>query len=581
MTVAAPRSFFSSRFFVSLISLALVLLALGGSVFRYLTASPKRIAAQDQPIAIATTFVPVSSPFSASLLTSPEALRSPSQAQTSQPSKTISPAAGPQTATASQQLQQSLLAKTGLDYERDLLPWIGSEVTFALVDADIDLEATNGQQPGYLLAAAIAPQRQQAAREFLQTLWQRRNLVGKAPKARQISGVQALYRDDLSGRGTSSVTAASALVGDRFVLLANDIRVLQRSIRAAQSVTNLAQNKAYRDAVAQLPAKRVGLAYWDSSALRDSGELPIVRSHTAMSLERRSDGVLVTLRQAHKDSLSEPPTRLATLAAPTAAMAFVPIASTQALNAVNLAQQLSEPEAALASLNITLEDLPDFLAVGNAQNDFSAWDWATGDYALARVGKDWILAVRGRDADSAELDSIAKANGFSAVPVALPAVSDEKSIAQTREAIAWTRFKAKPSRRASDSQLETEVMGLRIRQGEYDVFASSLAAMEQALAAGSSSLRDAAPFNQAVAALPQPNSGYFYWDKSQIAAFVKRQPLVIQQIVKDLNPLLSSAQRLSATRVSATGADTISVYIQTVNGTNGTNEPIRFDQPSL
>ena len=215
-----------------------MLTALGGSIFRYLTTSAL-VVARDRPIAIATTFVPAASPFSLSLLTSPEALLALGQANIDDEQQAIAQA---------ERFEKNALAGTGLNYERDLKPWLGSEVTYALTDTDLDTDAANGLQSGYLLAAAIAPQQQYEAQTFLQRLWQQRSLSGQMPQSEQVSGVRILYSDQLN-----TLTAASALVGDRFVLLANDVRVLRRSIRSAQSATNLAQNRTYRDTVAQLP----------------------------------------------------------------------------------------------------------------------------------------------------------------------------------------------------------------------------------------------------------------------------------------------------------------------------------------
>jgi len=45
-----------------------------------------------------------------------------------------------------------LLANTGLDYRRDIQPWLG-EITLAVTTIDIDRDAQNGQ-PGYLMALA-------------------------------------------------------------------------------------------------------------------------------------------------------------------------------------------------------------------------------------------------------------------------------------------------------------------------------------------------------------------------------------------------------------------------------------------
>jgi len=56
------------------------------------------------------------------------------------------------------QLKTNLLANTGLDYQQDIKPWLGTEVTLAITSLDYDRNDDNGVQPGYLLATATQPQ---------------------------------------------------------------------------------------------------------------------------------------------------------------------------------------------------------------------------------------------------------------------------------------------------------------------------------------------------------------------------------------------------------------------------------------
>ena len=264
------------RFFVGLFALALTLVLSGVGAFVYLRASsPLTLLSQsDRPIAAATAFVPDRTAFSVSLLARPERLIALQQAM-------ASPASRQQFQADVAELKQTVRSLTGLDYDEDIQPWLGEEITFAFTEADLDIDASNGDQPGYLLALEIAPGQQRQAQSFLLTLWQQRSFAGSAPQSQQISGVRVLSVPSDSGNtgGTSqgrslqrgqppfNLTAASALVGDRFVLFSNDVRVLQRSIRSAQTAQTLAQSAEYRAAVAKLPDPRVGLAYFDAAAL--------------------------------------------------------------------------------------------------------------------------------------------------------------------------------------------------------------------------------------------------------------------------------------------------------------------------
>ena len=566
MTAAAPRPFFSSRFFISLISLALVLIALGGSVFRYLTVSAQVVLAQTRPVAITTTFVPAASPFSFSLLTAPEALLAVSQATVPDESQAIVEA---------QQLKQNLLDAVGLDYDRDLLPWLGDEATFALTDTDLDADMANGEQPGYLIAAAIAPQKQRDAQAFLRLLWQRRSLSGAALQSEQISGVRVLY-----AVGSNALTAASALVGDRFVLFANDVRVLRRSIRAAESATNLAQNRAYRETAARLPEDRIGLAYFENGLVnRDRAG----RSHTAMSVELAPGGVVAQFRQPERRADRESATKDWTIRDSSAkdssegatdALRYLPQSSAWAIASANFSQL----RPFLDISGMAQKNLPEFLSWAALSTD--------SNYALGRVSDGWVLAIKRSEADVAKFDELAYQQGYSAVPVALGAQQGEAALGDVPEesalerdmsgrdmserdvpekdvleAIAWTRFKAKQNYRASNSSLETDVLGLHLTQGDYEIFTNSLAAMEQSIAAAGSSLRSSASFEQAAAALPM-NGSYFYANHAAAFGLLERKLPQVSRVLQSFEPLPSYVRSVSATKTSEAQGESVSVFIR-------------------
>lgn len=571
-TNSPERSFFSGRFFGGLLALALTLVAAGVSVFLVLSASSPLALLQggDRPIAAATAFVPASSPFTLSLLTRPDNLvalqrailqergsqldTQPSRKPVSQTARQLTPQQ--QALREVDQLKQSLLKTTGLDYERDIRPWIGNEVTFAFTDVDLDRDEANGQQAGYLIAVEIAAEQQQQAREFLQLFWQRQALLGKSPRSERTSGVRILYGD-----------MATALVGDHLVIFANDVRVLRRSIRAAQSVTNLAQNRAYRQSVAQLREDRIGLAYLDRSILNGS---EAARSFIAIGLGLTRAGISADVRLADtaptgflragdrtqtkpaastnpKPSLDSEPNRASLLK-------FLPANTPLALVSKNLSQL--EPTLAASGLPSSL--LPEFFQLGiKAEEQISsdeqadgraAWNWVKADYALGKIGagkaSDWILAIAPkadqRATGIAQLDASAQAKGYSAVPVA---IGDD-------QAIAWTRLKTKD--RSAANGLETEILGLRLQQGESEILASSFAAMEAALAAEESSLLSASRFTEAIAALPASSSasdsGYLYANWSAVEPALIQFFPILKRIKAVALSLVSHIDTLAATR---------------------------------
>ena len=584
MTAAAPKSeanrskrpFFSSRFFGGLIALMLMLIAAGISGFLILRANSPLALLQggDRPIAAATAFVPASSPFTLSLLTQPDKLvalqRALLQAKGSaaeataskrgaQPGSQLAKQLTPQQQAEREveQLKQSLLTNTGLDYERDIRPWIGNEVTFASTDVDLDRDRSNGQQAGYLVAVEIAADKQQQARECLQLFWQRQALAGKSPRSEQTSGVRVLYG------GT-----ATALVGDRFVIFANDVRVLRRSIRAAQSATNLAQNRAYRQSVAQLPKDRLGLAYLNTATLNGANLNGVslsgaktAPSFIAVSLGLTRTGIAVEVQLADAAPANFVSTSAGTpdkLVANsdlelrrdikpelTSLLKFLPTNTPLAL----VSKDLGQLEPTLAATGLPSDLLPGFFQLGvqaeaqTPSDTRAAWNWIKADYALGKVGAgsdDWVLAIAPKADQRAEgiaqLDASAREKGYIAVPVA---IGDD-------EAVAWTRFKTRG--RAAANSLETDILGLRLQQGEHEILASSLAAMEAAIAAGQNSLLRAERFTQAIASLPPTDNGYLYADWSAMEPALSQALPALKQIKSVARPLVSHIDTLAATR---------------------------------
>lgn len=534
------RRFFASKFFVGLLAFVLVFWSLGGVGYGYLIAnSPLALlSGGDRPIAAATAFVPAYSPFTLSLLTKPEKLVSLQRAM-------VSPEGRSQVLQDVDQLKQSLLKNTGLDYDLDIAPWIGNEVTYAFTDTDIDLDEANGQQAGSLLAIEIAPQKQQQARDFLQLFWQRQSLLGNAPQSEQDSGVRILYSSPNAPLNNRAITSASALVGDQFILFANDVRVLRRSLRTTQTAANLAQNRAYRRAVNRLPDERIGLAYVDTALIGDEASS---HAFAAVGLQVEQGGLMADVQWAGGRSRETDRKNESSLFnGPSAALKFLPANSTLALTSEGfsrLAPALSE-----AGLSDTL--LPNFLQL----EPLSLWNWASKDYALGKLkagSDDWILAVS-RVSDGVKgLDEAAKAKGYSAVPVAIG----------EDEAIAWTRFKAsapgRSSRRSPASSLETEILGLHLQQENYEIFASSLSAMESALLALQDSLLSAQRFSQSVASLPQPNSGYLYADWPAIASTLSQTFPALKALEQVARPLVAHFDTLAATRKD----EAASVFVQ-------------------
>ena len=208
----------------------------------------------------AVQFVPKQSTLVASLLTRPERLAEVWEYLTI-------PELRKQTRQDVEQIEQTLLAGTGLDYEQDILPWLGEEITTAVLGPDFDQDLSNGADPGYLVALSCRDG--EAAKSKLELFWQNRAIAGDALSFEDFAGSRLIY--STPKRRNNAVTPstlgplpinqlATTLVANRFVLVANHPEVLRQALNAAQSIdNNLGSDQRYRSTLGALPKTRVGL----------------------------------------------------------------------------------------------------------------------------------------------------------------------------------------------------------------------------------------------------------------------------------------------------------------------------------
>lgn len=148
----------------------------------------------------------------------------------------------------------SLFNRIGLDYQSDLKPWLGDEITLAITALDFDRNVDNGTQPGYLLVTES--KNTQLAQELIRNFYgEQKNTSLEQYKGANIisqSGSKTLKEPDVW---------ANAVVG-RFVLFANYPQILKEAINQAQAVNlNLEQSDYYQDAIANIKQPHIGVAY--------------------------------------------------------------------------------------------------------------------------------------------------------------------------------------------------------------------------------------------------------------------------------------------------------------------------------
>ena len=547
------------RTFVStLLAVVLVLLTLGVGGFWKLTAqTPLSLLKEGgQAAPSAAIFVPKQAPVMVSLLVNPDRLAFLRRVL-------VWPGARRRSRAEIDQIERTLLAKTGLTYSEDIQPWVGDEVTFAVTTSDIDRDQRTGKQPGYLLV--LTSRDGDRARDFIQLFWQKRAMAGADLVFEQYSGVKLIYGSrqkrptvfpetdsaDRLGEAAFSVDRlASAVVGDHFILFANEPAVLRQAINTVQVADlNLDSAKAYRRALETLSTNPVGFAFinlpqftaWLEDPAADSTNRSAnsadartgLFEHAIIALKLDRHGLLADTALLTAVSEQLQPIRPA-LSQPVGALEHMPRAAALVAAGTDLPQtwaqllQSARPFPAIFKwLSQPLDDLQARWGLAPKETLFPS---ITGEYALGMVPlsgpstPDWIFVVQENAAMAArieQLDALAEARGLSVTPFTLAG----------QEVSAWTKIAAEsvPLSQSEPEKmtLKTEVEGLHAQLEGYELFATSVEIMDLALKSQEISLLDSDTFQQAIAPLPRNNNGYLYLDWPTVKTLVEEQaPLI-------------------------------------------------------
>ncbi|ARV62169.1 hypothetical protein BZZ01_29225 [Nostocales cyanobacterium HT-58-2] len=472
-------------------------------------------------------------------------------------------------------IKTSLLANTRIDYQEDIKPWLGNEITLAVTDLDIDRDSENGQQPGYLMAlATIQPEK---SREFIELLFSKRALAGANLATEQYKGVKLIYDNQVppnpsqKGEIKNQNSLAGAVIGDKFVLFGNDPKVLREAINNAQvSDLNLTSSSKYQQAIKQLPKKAQVFAFLNLPIVAKwQGLKPDAQTFDSqiISLVSNSNGLLAETALLAKD---ETLPSSAQLSQPVGALQYIPVSASLAVAGSNLSGLAESDLAQLwkqvtAVLSASEEDVISRLlpALAEVQKQWGInwrediFNWVQGEYAIGLLPRgeqttpDWIFVAEKSEktpATISHLDELASSGGLSLNSFTL----DKQPIS------AWTQLTAavNKSTEAKDRDsfaIQAKVVGVRADIGNYEIFASSVEAINEALTAKKNSLIDSRNFQKSIAAIPQPNQGYVYIDWTESRDILERQLPILKFVEVLGKPFF---QNLRSLTVSSYGSDT-------------------------
>ncbi len=464
-------------------------------------------------------------------------------------------------------VKSSLLAASGLDYQEYIAPWVGDEITLAITSLDIDRDEKNGRQPGYLLVARTKDG--QRARELLELFWQRQGVEGKDLAFASYNGIEIISC-------SQPLDIATAVVGAKFVLFANYPKVLRDAINNVQvadrNITNLANfNKV------DLTDPKLGLIYLNLTGSKQNRQG--VYDGMASTLKSSQQGWLAstTLFAAGNQKL----TRTApAFSKPVEALQYIPGTSAIVAASKDLAQlweQLQRGISGYESLkNMVSQSIADLQTRWGIDLPADVFNAVRGEYAVGLLprpdGKviDGIFVAeksavspgspsrttRGtQQGDTPELmarlESIAQQQGYNIrkLQVADRPVSVWTKLPETAEVTAAFDVSGKRYSHYSrdiEEELNEQVSVVSATVGKYEIFATSLEAMEAAInAPKAGSVLTTRNFQESIAPLAESNDGYFYLDWVDSQKIWERQVPLLRLVEVIGKPLFDNLRTLT------------------------------------
>jgi hypothetical protein len=555
--------------FIGIAATAIVLLLLSiTAVSRVLSASPGNLVRDASIQPIAATFLPKRSPLVASFLVNPDKLSLSAQ---------LSARPGDRAALRREivDLKQLLKQEWALDYDADVKPWLGQEVTFAVTTTDLDRQAENGLQPGYLLALEI--DKPAVAKKSVEAFWQKQAIAGVDLAFEQYQGIPFIYATPTSKR-----PGLTAGILGKFVLLTNEPKVMRNAINDIQVPDlALANFNNYKQSVDQLSEPRMGLAFVNLAELGKLGagngsipsnlaNLPEAAITLGLGLDRlgvKAETLLTLDALANLPAIaantSSANDNKATQSIPVGSSEIVGRDLQQTWQQINAAVQPYPELAALLDRSIALVSSRLGFSV---EQDISAW--VRGDYAIGLLpqsdrANDWVFAAQKTNPETtktaiAQLDDMARSK--SKLTVGDIEVNG-------RELTVWTRLSAaigKADKKIpSPAAVTGTVAAVRSQTSDLVLVANSVGAMEAALNASPKSSDYKSSAKAIAATLPRNYQTYAYLNEQLDLATLLADALGLKQLsalsTKSKLPIVDRIKSITIASASSHSKDSPNV----------------------
>jgi hypothetical protein len=415
------------------------------------------------------------------------------------------------------QWQQQISDRLHLNYQREIAPWLGEDLTVAMTELDYDKLPQNGAQPGYL--AVLSSRNPQVGRQQIQAWWDRQ-VSQQRLKVQAYQGVQIGYN--------RRYRLASAIVDDKYVVFANHPQVLRGAIdNFAASDRNILDNPDYQTVLAANNHHKIGIGYARLPKLARwlGREIGDKYAFAGINIGVDRQGLINDL-SLYPNSI-QPVADLPLASESIGTLQYLPRQSTIALAGTDLRQWRQQftnifptTDRFDREIDRTLSTLAQQIG-GDLDRDL--FNWTTGEYALAAIPNpdrhtnDWVFIVERAqpaqvDAAIAHFDELASLAGYTVGAIPFP----------ERQVIGWTKLITTTT---ATPELITKVAGVHTTVNDkYTILASSIAAMDLTLKSiDRQSILDSDRYHQATPLLTATDTGYLYGNWQTIEPLLPKQ----------------------------------------------------------
>ena len=433
------------------------------------------------------------------------------------------------------------LAKQGagqnndFNYDRDIAPWIGTEIGFALLDVPApSTSSSSSTPPGFVLM--VASRDTAKSDDALKRFRAAAEAKGTAYTEETYQGVTIVSAKSSSSTKSSSNSLGAYATYQSTVLLADSTDAVKKALdtKKAGGATNLASSAAYKSIVDKLPKDRAMTVVADVRALAKSAPNSATRAPGAETIDAisgvglslgftddgiRLDGVLTY----DLTKLSDPAKKLFTVPAnPNKTLDVLPESMFVAISGQNLKlywdfynATISQDAQAKKQFDQSLQGIKTQTGI---DMDADVFAWMTGEYALSVVPAKPLTDAMGPSAPPVGLMVLIEAKDASLAKEKMTKISG----ALTKQGLTFSSKKVN----GTDMQVVAgmEAQGITAGYGFLDNFVV-IGSAEDVLAAAvdgkKAPLNKSSEFTLGFKVLPQPNTGVGFLSIPRILDVVK------------------------------------------------------------